>query len=108
MKSIAFAKFKYIIYINRMDSIKQLTLENEILKQKILELEARLKKYTNSKSHQEYYERNKDIVKEKSNARLIRLKEENPDKLKEYRRTAYLNRKAKLQKEKDMVSNDCT
>ena len=32
---------------------------------------------------------------------LHKLKEENPDKLKEYRRRAYLKRKEKLQKEKD-------
>ena len=32
---------------------------------------------------------------------LVKLKNENPDKLKEYRRRAYLKRKEKLQKEKD-------
>ena len=39
---------------------------------------------------------------------LQKLKEENPDKLKEYRRTAYLNRKAKLQNitENEKVSNN--
>ena len=39
----------------------------------------------------------KEIVKEKGKSYLHKLKEENPDKLKEYRRTAYLNRKSKLQ-----------
>jgi hypothetical protein len=32
---------------------------------------------------------------------LHKLKEENPDKLKEYRRRAYLKRKEKLEKEKN-------
>jgi hypothetical protein len=32
---------------------------------------------------------------EKSKSYLQKLKEENPDKLKEYRKTAYLNRKNK-------------
>jgi hypothetical protein len=80
-----------------MDIIDQLLQENQELKLKNLELEKKLQKYTNSDGHKRYYEKNKDIVKEKGKTYLQKLKEENPDKLKEYRRTAYLNRKAKLQ-----------
>ena len=77
--------------------------EEEInqLKQKIIELEQHLKKYTNSKGHQDYYEKNKEKIKKNGSIHLMKLKEENPDKLKEYRRRAYLKRKDKLQKEKD-------
>ena len=64
-----------------------------------------LKKYTNSKGHKEYYEKNKEIIKEKGNIHLTKLKEDNPDKLKEYRRRAYLKRKEKLQKEKENTDN---
>ena len=79
--------------------------ENDKLNQRINELEQHLKKYTNSKGHKEYYEKNKDIIKEKGNIHLTKLKEENPEKLKEYRRRAYLKRKEKLQKEKDNKDN---
>jgi len=50
-------------------------------------------------------EKNKEIVKEKGNIHLTKLKEENPEKLKEYRRRAYLKRKEKLQKEKEIIEN---
>lgn len=69
--------------------------ENEKLKLQIDELNEKLKKYTNSQGHKKYYEKNKNIVMEKSKSYLQKLKEENPDKLKEYRKTAYLNRKNK-------------
>jgi len=72
-----------------------LTEENEKLKLEIDELNEKLKKYTNSQGHKKYYEKNKNIVIEKSKSYLQKLKEENPDKLKEYRKTAYLNRKNK-------------
>ena len=73
--------------------------ENELLKNKVNELEERIKKYTNSDAHKKYYEDHKDEVKKQGKAYLEKLKQENPDKLKEYRHTAYLNRKNKLKKE---------
>jgi hypothetical protein len=80
--------------------------ENEILKQRINELEERLKKYTCGKNHKKYYENNKEIVMEKGAKYLQKLKEDNPEKLKEYRRNAYLNRKEKLKNlEKEKVEN---
>jgi len=69
--------------------------EIEKLKLEINELNEKLKKYTNSQGHKKYYEKNKNTVMEKSKSYLQKLKEENPDKLKEYRKTAYLNRKIK-------------
>ena len=78
--------------------------ENEELKNKIRELEdklteteQKLKSYTNSKGHKKYYEENSEIVKEKAKSYMKKIKENNPEKLKEWRHTAYLNRKAKLQ-----------
>ena len=83
--------------MENFDTIKK---ENEVLKQKNTELEERLKKYTNGNNHKRYYEKNKEKVKELGTNYIQKLKEENPEKLKEYRRTAYLNRKAKLNNKK--------
>jgi len=67
--------------------------ENQRLRLRIQELEERLRKYTNSEGHKRYYEKNKEKVMANANTYLKRLAEENPDKLKEYRKRAYLNRK---------------
>jgi hypothetical protein len=93
-----------IIHDNKMELLIN---ENEILKNKVKELEERIKKYTNSDAHKKYYEDHKDEVKKQGKAYLEKLKEENPDKLKEYRHTAYLNRKNKLKKniQSDNISN---
>jgi hypothetical protein len=74
-------------------------LEIEELKKKNNELEEKLKSYTNTKSHKKYYEKNAEVVKEKAKNYMEKIKETNPEKLKEWRRTAYLKRKAKLQEE---------
>ena len=90
------------------DTINNLVVENTRLKDKIKELEEQLKlqedkikKYTNSEAHKKYYEDHKEEVKKKGLEYLKKLKEENPEKLKEYRRNAYLRQKAK----KELNSN---
>lgn len=80
--------------------ITNLVEENEKLKNEIIELKEQLKKYTYGNTHRRYYEKNKEKVKEGGANYLKKLKEENPDKLKEYRRTAYLNKKNKLKEVK--------
>jgi hypothetical protein len=80
--------------------------ENEALKQQNKELQERLSAYTNSDSHKRYYESHSTEVKEKAKVYLGKLKETNPEKLKEYRHTAYLNRKAKLQEQKNKKENE--
>jgi predicted MPP superfamily phosphohydrolase len=87
---------------NNMDGLEQ---ENLLLKHKIQELEERLKKYTNGDNHKRYYEKNKDKVKEIGANYLNKLKEENPEKLKEYRRTYYLKKKEKV-KQNDQNNNN--
>ena len=52
-----------------------------------------MENYNNSRKN--YYEKNKEIVKEKATERLKKLAVENPNKLKEYRRTYYLKQKEK-------------
>lgn len=75
--------------------------EKSILEEKIKELTEQLQKYTNSKRHIRYYENHKDEVKERAKTYMEKVKEQNPDKLKEWRKTAYQNRKAKLKAQED-------
>jgi hypothetical protein len=70
-------------------------VENQQLKLRIVELEEHLKRYTNNEWHKRYYENNKEQVIQKANKRIEQLKVTNPDKIKEYARTAYLKRKEK-------------
>ena len=76
-----------------MEEIDIIKKEVEELKKKNIELEERLKKYTNGDNHKRYYEKNKEKVMELGANYLQKLKEENPEKLKEYRRTYYLKKK---------------
>ena len=76
--------------------MEELQKQIDELKIKNMELEERLKKYTNGDNHKRYYEKNKDKIKEQGTTYLKKLKEENPEKLKEYRRTYYLKRKEKM------------
>ena len=68
------------------------TTIKQLLK-KIDDLETRLKKYTNGDNHKRYYEKNKKQIKEAGVIYFNKLKEENPDKIKEYSRNAYLKKK---------------
>jgi hypothetical protein len=82
-----------------MNNIDEIIQENQVLKIKNQELESKLQKYTNSKGHHKYYEKNKEIIKQKGSINLTKLKTENPDKLKEWRRTYYLKKKEKLKEQ---------
>ena len=82
-----------------MEEVDIIKNENNELKQKILELEERLKKYTNGDNHKRYYEKNKEKIMEIGSNYLQKLKEENPEKLKEYRRTYYLKKKNEKMKQ---------
>jgi hypothetical protein len=79
-------------------------LKNEIqeLKNRNIELEEKLKLYTNPSRNKKYYEKNSDVVKEKAKNYMEKIKETNPEKLKEWRHQAYLNRKAKLKPTQDI------
>jgi hypothetical protein len=79
--------------------INDILQENERLKNLVEELREKLSKYSNPESCQKFYEKNKEKIIQNSNKRLEKLKEINPEKLKEYRRNAYLKRKDKLKNE---------
>jgi cell division septum initiation protein DivIVA len=73
---------------------EELLKENSLLKEEIERLKKQLENYNNSRKA--YYEKNKEYVKAQAKEGLKKLAEENPDKLKEYRRRAYLKRKEKM------------
>jgi ribosomal protein L29 len=78
-----------------MASLEDVLKENAELKAKLTEMEEALKKYTNGERHQRYYDAHKEDVKSRAKAYMDKLKTENPEKIKEWRRNAYLKAKAK-------------
>ncbi len=84
------------------NTINEVIKENILLKEENEKLKKLLENYNNSRKG--YYEKNKELVNEKAKERLKKLAEENPDKIKEYARRAYLKRKEKLkQKESENI-----
>jgi hypothetical protein len=75
-------------------NIQEILTENQLLKQENAKLKSQLENYNNSRKS--YYEKNKEHIKAQAKEGLKKLAEENPDKLKEYRRKAYLKRKEKI------------
>ena len=69
------------------DYIKKIEEENKELKEK-------LKKYTAPQRHKKYYETHKDVILAKNKEYQVTT-----EKKKEYAKTAYLNKKAKIKKE---------
>ena len=63
----------------------------KIYEEENTKLKEQLDKYKNL--HKPYYEKNKEIVNEKAKERLKKIRKEDPDKLKEINRKAYLKRK---------------
>jgi FtsZ-binding cell division protein ZapB len=89
------------------EEIDILKLEIEELKKKNNELEEKLKLYTNPERNKKYYEKNSNVVKEKAKTYMEKMKETNPEKLKEWHHNAYLKRKEKLkQKQKEEEKKD--
>ena len=83
--------------------------ENALLKQKIVELEERLKNYNSTERYKKYYENevNAQKVKERNKNYLKKMQETNPEKLKELRHNAYMRRKErKLQENKNDFKQD--
>ena len=76
--------------------IEELLKEIIMLKEENSKLKSQIENYNNSRKS--YYEKNKDHIKAKAKEGLKKIAEENPDKLKEYRRNAYLKRKEKMNK----------
>tara|TARA_Y100000361_G_C11161840_1_gene347963 strand:+ start:8466 stop:8753 length:288 start_codon:yes stop_codon:yes gene_type:complete len=92
--------------ISRDEQQDILRLNNEIalLREQVKTLKTRLAKYTNNDRHKKYYQNNKDKVKQNAKKYIEKLKEENPEKLREYRHKAYLNRKRRESEQIDYAS----
>jgi hypothetical protein len=78
------------------EEVLQLKQKIESLEKQLEETQTKLEKYTNNDRHKKYYEKNKTRIKANAKRYLNRLKEENPDKLKEYRHNAYVKRKERV------------
>ena len=85
--------------------INKIKEENEELKIRINELEEKLKGYTNNHRHKKYYDNNNEIVEQRAKNYMEKIKETNPEKLKEWRHNAYLKRKAKIQNQTSETSD---
>ena len=85
-------------------NIEELTKEIISLKEENEKLKELLQKYTHSQK--EYYEKNKELVMLKASENKKKLKETNPEKIKEYARRAYLKKKEKLQKMKELKNEN--
>ena len=80
-------------------TMEDLLQEIAMLKEENAKLKSQLENYHNSRKS--YYEKNKDVVNEKAKERLKKIAQENPDKIKEYAKRAYLKRKEKLKQKED-------
>ena len=86
------------------DKIKLLEEENIKLRNELNETKEHLKKYTSPLRNKTYYEENKEKLMQKNKEykeKTNYVYEVTPEKKKEYARTAYLNKKEKLQKDKE-------
>jgi hypothetical protein len=82
---------------NLMEKIRILEEENK-------ELQEKLKKYTAPLRSKTYYENHKEEIKKKTKEYKEKTNykyEVSPEKKKEYARTAYLNKKERLQRENE-------
>ena len=84
---------EFDVILNENKFLKQI---NSDLLAKVEELTTRLHKYTNGENHKRYYEKNKDKIKQSGALYLQKLKSENPEKIKEYSKRAYANKKKKI------------
>ena len=94
---------------DELNKIKLLEEENMKLKDELNKIKEHLKKYTCPLRNKIYYEENKE--KHKKRVKEYREKtnyvyEVSPEKKKEYARTAYLNKKEKLKKEKENLKDE--
>jgi hypothetical protein len=76
------------------NSIDALISENAALKAELESVKKQLQKYIDARTS--YYEKNKEVVNEKSKLRRKKIAEEDPERLREMNRLAYLKRKEKL------------
>ena len=92
--------------MDKEDKIKSLEEELEKTKQENSILKEKLKNYTAPPRSKTYYENHKDEIINKNKEykkKTNYVYEVSPEKKKEYAKTAYLNKKEKLQKIKENI-----
>ena len=93
--------------MDKDEIIKELAEKNAKLEEELQATKEHLKKYTAPASRKEYYEKNKEVIKE----RVKKYNEDTnykptPEQKKEYNRQSYMKRKEKLKKEMEEKSNN--
>jgi hypothetical protein len=89
------------------EKIKEILEENAKLKEELQATKEHLKKYTAPSYKKEYYEKNKEAIKERvKKCREKTNYKSTPEQRKEYNRISYLRRKEKLQKELEEKQNN--
>jgi hypothetical protein len=89
------------------ERIKALEEELQYTKQELQTTKEHLKKYTAPSYKKEYYEKNKDVIKERNaNYKKNTNYKSTPEQVKLYNQRAYLRRKEKFKKEMDEKQND--
>jgi len=76
------------------NEIDELRVENVALKAELEAVKKQLQRYIDFRTS--YYEKNKEVVNEKSKLRRKKIAEEDPERLREMNRLAYLKRKERL------------
>jgi hypothetical protein len=89
------------------EKIKEILEENAKLKEELQATKEHLKKYTAPPSSKVYYEKHKELVKERvKKCREKTTYKSTPEQRQEYNRQSYLRRKEKLKKEIEEKQND--
>jgi hypothetical protein len=86
--------------MDKDEIIKELAEENAKLKEELLATKEHLKKYTAPASRKEYYEKNKEVIKER-----VKNYKPTPEQKKEYNKQAYLRRRETHKKETGETPN---
>ena len=88
------------------EKIKEILEENAKLKEDLQATKEHLKKYTAPPSSKVYYEKHKELVKERvKKCREKTTYTSTPEQRKEYNKQAYLRRKEKTQKDLEEKQN---
>ena len=88
------------------EKIKEILEENAKLKEELQATKEHLKKYTAPASSKVYYEKHKELVKERvKKCREKTTYKSTPEQRQEYNRLSYLRRKEKLQKDLEEKEN---
>ena len=82
---------------------KALKEEIEQLRQQVKMLEEKIDSHITSRNQAQrtYYKKHTDVAQQRTRTYLDNLKETDPERLAAYRHQAYLNRKARLQAQKE-------